>query len=599
MSYRTFKHLLGETSLERKCRFIFGGGILVLVTLSFYWYGQKTESLVIGQKTEAARVRVEQTLANLHIKNFLAEKGLKTFVDEMSGAKSPLNQQARFESRLLSIVPTSDDRRPEDEFEAESLAKFIASAEKAGPTSSGERPIQETWRTIPGRKTYQYVEAIYYRPVCLIECHATRPIPGNKQTFTQVGDLSGAIVVKLPMDQTTKDIHRNRAILISTALVTAILAMVSSYVIVRYVIVKPVKHLRDVSDAIAAGKLNIRSQIQTGDEFEELSHAFNRMLHNLVAMQQELRDVNGDLDKKVDELAQANLALFEMNRLKSDFLATMSHELRTPLNSIIGFSEVLSSNEGLNERQKRYASNIQSSGKMLLGMINDILDLAKIESGKMEVRVEDFSVRDVCEGLTSLARPIAEKKGIDLECRLDEAIPLMHQDPGKLRQILYNLLSNAIKFTPESGKITLTARAEGRFIVLSVSDTGIGIAEEDRERIFEKFRQAVSGGATSILTREHQGTGLGLSIVRELARLLGGDVTLESEVGHGSTFTVRVPLQLAGSRKFEVNLSDERIDLSKARRIEPRGPLPHAPTTGLGPPIRRGVVEPAAGDRRV
>ena len=261
------------------------------------------------------------------------------------------------------------------------------------------------------------------------------------------------VVVKLPMDQTQKDIHRNRAILISTALVTAILAMVASWTIFRYVVVKPLKHLRDVSDAIAAGKLNIRSQIQTGDEFEELSHAFNRMLHNLVAMQQELREVNGDLDKKVDELAQANLALFEMNRLKSDFLATMSHELRTPLNSIIGFSEVLSTNEGLSERQKRYAANIQSSGKMLLGMINDILDLAKIESGKMEVRVEDFSVRDVCEGLANLARPIAERKNIDLECRLDDAIPLMHQDPGKLRQILYNLLSNAIKFTPEGGRV--------------------------------------------------------------------------------------------------------------------------------------------------
>ncbi len=347
--------------------------------------------------------------------------------------------------------------------------------------------------------------------------------------------------------------------------------MFASYVIVRYVIVKPVKHLRDVSDAIAAGKLNIRAQIQTGDEFEELSHAFNRMLHNLVAMQQELREVNGDLDKKVDELAQANLALFEMNRLKSDFLATMSHELRTPLNSIIGFSEVLSTNDGLTEKQKRYAANIQSSGKMLLSMINDILDLAKIESGKMEVRVEDFSIRDVCEGLATVARPIAEKKSIDLDLRLDEAIPLLRQDPGKLRQILYNLLSNAIKFTPSGGRITLSVQADGRFVVLAVKDTGIGIAEEDRERIFEKFRQAVDNGQPGgILTREHQGTGLGLSIVRELSKLLGGDVSLESQVGHGSTFTIRIPMQLAASRKFEVNLTDERIDLSKARRVEPR-----------------------------
>jgi signal transduction histidine kinase len=267
-----------------------------------------------------------------------------------------------------------------------------------------------------------------------------------------------------------------------------------------------------------------------------------------------------------------------MNRLKSDFLATMSHELRTPLNSIIGFSEVLASNEQLNERQRRYATNIQSSGKMLLGMINDILDLAKIESGKMEVRSEDFSIRDVCEALVSLARPMAERKNIDLQSRLDEAIPLLRQDSGKIRQIIYNLLSNAIKFTPEGGRVTLRARVESRQIVIEVEDTGIGIAEEDREKIFEKFRQAGGPGQEDgVLTREHQGTGLGLSIVRELTKLLGGDVHLASTPGQGSTFTIRLPMQLAGNRKFEVNLTDERIDLSKARRVEPRGNLPHLP----------------------
>ena len=156
------------------------------------------------------------------------------------------------------------------------------------------------------------------------------------------------------------------------------------------------------------------------------------MLHNLVAMQQELREVNGDLDRKVDELAQANMALFEMNRLKSDFLATMSHELRTPLNSIIGFSEVLSGTEQL--RRAPAALRQQHPDRpdeMLLSMINDILDLAKIESGKMEVRSEDFSIRDVCEGLTNLCRPVAERKNITLECRLDEAIPLLAAGPGQ------------------------------------------------------------------------------------------------------------------------------------------------------------------------
>ena len=272
--------------------------------------------------------------------------------------------------------------------------------------------------TRPGRTEYQYIQAVYFESTCLMNCHGKdesggrrpdrqpphAPAPDGEHWIpTKVGDLAGAVVVTLPMEQTIKAINMNRAMLITAALITAIVAMLSSYIIVRYVIVKPVKHLRDVSDAIAAGRLTIRSQIETGDEFEELSHAFNRMLYNLVAMQQALREVNNDLDKKVDELAQANLALFEMNRLKSDFLATMSHELRTPLNSIIGFSEVLSAADQLNERHRRYAGNIQSSGRMLLSMINDILDLAKIESGKMEVRSEDFSIRDVCEGLTNLS----------------------------------------------------------------------------------------------------------------------------------------------------------------------------------------------------
>jgi two-component system sensor histidine kinase BarA len=611
VSYRTFKHLLGETSLERKCRFIFGGGILALVTSSFYLYGQKTEGLVVGQMTEAARVLVKPVVALHHAKRL--GKDLESFWDDLAGDHATPNDRRGYDSQVLTLTPARDrDKKPLDDLAALAMEKFLRSAAKEHGrrvpaefrkpyTFSDGEPMEYT-HSLPSRKEYQYIQAVQFEPRCLEGCHPgvdnhqMRDV-GGKYSFVQAGDLAGAVEIRLPMDQTIKDIHRNRAILISTALVTAILAMVASYVIVRYVIVKPVKHLRDVSDAIAAGKLTIRSQIQTGDEFEELSHAFNRMLHNLVAMQQELREVNGDLDRKVDELAQANLALFEMNRLKSDFLATMSHELRTPLNSIIGFSEVLASSDQLSDRQKRYATNIQTSGKMLLGMINDILDLAKIESGKMEVRVEDFSIRDICEALAGLVRSVAERKNIDLECKLDEAIPLLRQDPAKLRQIIYNLLSNAIKFTPEGGRVTLRAHAEGRFVVLAVADTGIGIAEEDREKIFEKFRQAgVPTGGDGVLTREHQGTGLGLSIVRELTKLLGGDVRLESQPGQGSTFTVRIPQQLPGNRRFEVNLSDERIDLSKARRVDRGGPL-----TLLGSPppeapaLRRTPVEPARG----
>jgi two-component system, NarL family, sensor histidine kinase BarA len=612
LSYRSFKHLLGETSLERKCRYIFAAGILVLVTGSFYWYGQKTESLVFEQTTQIAQAQVDPTIWKLHYKAW-GNRDFAPVIDALSQDRSTLDDLGQSETQVINpyeergtgaSTPGTTGKNELSKFERDAIARIVSAAEaqesfrKAGTP----RPKPNTfangtpmWDGKPVDGKYKYVQAVLFQQNCLTTCHANSAdagaeaantddlLPNHMQRLTRqgkykavkVGDLACVVVVSKPMKGYYSAIAQNRAFLIATALVTAILAMIGAFFIVRYVIVKPVKHLRDVSDAIAAGKLTIRAQIQTGDEFEELSHAFNRMLHNLVAMQQELREVNGDLDKKVDELAQANLALFEMNRLKSDFLATMSHELRTPLNSIIGFSEVLSGSDQINERQRRYASNIQTSGKMLLGMINDILDLAKIESGKMEVRTEDFSLRDVCEGLTTLARPITDGKNITLECRLDEAIPLLRQDPGKLRQIIYNLLSNAIKFTPEGGRITLHTRVDGRFAVIEVEDTGIGIAEEDREKIFEKFRQAGGPNASDgVLTREHQGTGLGLSIVRELTKLLGGDVALRSQPGQGSTFTIRIPLQLPGNRKFEVSLSDERIDLTKARRVEPRGSLP-------------------------
>src|SRR5207247_9789137 len=211
-------------------------------------------------------------------------------------------------------------------------------------------------------------------------------------------------------------------------------------------------------------ELNVRTEIQTGDEFEDLSHAFNRMLRNLVSMQDRLRKVNSDLDRKVDELAQANMALYESNRLKSDFLATMSHELRTPLNSILGFSDVLLGTDSLQDKQLRWVGNIRTSGEQLLNLINDILDLAKIEAGKMQVQVEEFSIRDVCEGLLNLFRPLAEEKNIELKEQIATDIPLLRQDPGKVQQILSNLLSNAIKFTPEGGRVLLKVDADPMYV---------------------------------------------------------------------------------------------------------------------------------------
>jgi signal transduction histidine kinase len=197
--------------------------------------------------------------------------------------------------------------------------------------------------------------------------------------------------------------------------------------------------------------------------------------------------------------------------------------------------------------------NIRKSGRMLLDMINHILDLAKIESGRMEIRLTDFSIAQVVGAQCDMARPLTEDKNIDLVMEIEPDLPLMQQDQARVQQIINNLLSNAIKFTPEGGRIRVTAeRNEREQLVLQVSDTGVGIAEEDQQTIFEKFRQGrtamPSGDA---ITREYSGTGLGLSIVKELCRLLEGEVTVESELGAGSTFSVRLPWKLRKLPRLE------------------------------------------------
>jgi signal transduction histidine kinase len=291
------------------------------------------------------------------------------------------------------------------------------------------------------------------------------------------------------------------------------------------------------------------------------------MLRHMTGAQEDLRRVNVNLDGKVDELAQANMRLYELNMLKGDFLATMSHELRTPLNSILGFSEVLGSIDALDEKQKRYVQNIQKSGKTLLEMINDILDLAKIESGKMETRPTDFQISQVVSAQCDMARPLTERKNIDLESHVDGLLPPMHQDQARVQQVLNNLLSNAIKFTPEGGRISVSVRRdESEFMVLDVSDTGVGIAPEDQLTIFEKFRQGKTAmPAGDAMTREYSGSGLGLSIVRELCRLLGGEVSLQSELGKGSTFTVRIPWVLQDQPRLDSAMIEGFEDFTKQR----------------------------------
>jgi two-component system sensor histidine kinase BarA len=271
----------------------------------------------------------------------------------------------------------------------------------------------------------------------------------------------------------------------------------------------------------------------------------NRMLDAAERERAQLIAVNEALDLRIGQLAEANVGLGESNRLKSEFLANVSHELRTPLNSIIGFAdlleEIVRSENSPDPKRIRYIGNIQRSGRSLLDMINELLDMAKIEAGRMEVTVAPASVPDLVEGLQAIMRPLALQKRVDLQLRVPAGIPPVETDAGKLQQILYNFLSNAIKFSPDDGAVIVgveRAERDGDAVVrISVTDHGPGIPEDMQETVFQKFRQVDASH-----TRRAGGTGLGLAICRELAELLGCGVGLVSAPGRGSTFWVEVPM---------------------------------------------------------
>jgi signal transduction histidine kinase/CheY-like chemotaxis protein/CHASE3 domain sensor protein len=305
----------------------------------------------------------------------------------------------------------------------------------------------------------------------------------------------------------------------------------------------------------------------SNEELEEQSRALKESQYRLEQQQVELEQTNSQLEEQAqqlerqrDDLARANVdvehkarEVEQASRYKSDFLANMSHELRTPLNSSLILAKLLADNpnENLTEEQVKYAQTIQSSGNDLLTLINDILDLSKIEAGHVEIRPESVSVERLVNEVVSLFKPIADQKGLTLEASISPNCPgTIRTDRQRLEQILKNLLSNACKFTEAGGVGLRVHSVESDKIAFSVSDSGIGISQEQQHRVFEAFRQA-----DSTISRKYGGTGLGLSISLELSRLLGGGLYLESTIGQGSTFTVVVPEQFASAAVMPRNTS--------------------------------------------
>ena len=245
------------------------------------------------------------------------------------------------------------------------------------------------------------------------------------------------------------------------------------------------------------------------------------------------------------ELEEKSRQLEVADRHKSEFLANMSHELRTPLNAVIGFSEVLIERMfgEVNAKQEEYLQDILASGRHLLSLINDILDLSKIEAGRMELELADFHLPQAIDNAVTLVRERAMRRGITLEVAVDDRLGALRGDERKVKQVLLNLLANAIKFTPEGGRVQVRAAVANGVAEIAVSDTGVGIAAEDQEAVFEEFRQVGTDYA-----KKHEGTGLGLTLSRKFVELHGGKIWVKSQVGQGSTFTFTLPLKRSSER---------------------------------------------------
>jgi signal transduction histidine kinase len=604
--YRSLKRVLGESNLERKCRRLFGLCVGGLILLAFWWVDWIAEDLIDATAQSTGRHLVRTVLFDLHWQQWTFEDNGKKRQQTVEALTHELRQEGySYQIIGLDSIASAADQQPvaatlvhppESPQEREILLRLKKRAEEQlAPSSEASRapieqaeqgrllaaaidevdinPVFEPHR-VAQEGRYDYYQVVYWSNLCL-GCHEGfygRDSQSAAATYAgSVFDPSRTpfrvIRIRMPDTQTRTAINRTRAILLTVGILTVFLAMVALYYVVKYIMIKPLTHLRDVSDVVAQGNLDQRADIHTNDEFEDLAASFNKMLVHLVETQGELRETNVELDQKVDELARLNMQLHEMNRLKGEFLANMSHELRTPLNSIIGFSEVLQSQEALSDKQKRFAQNIQKAGRQLMDLINDILDLAKMEAGKMEVRLSEFRIDNIIHAQCDLVRSLADEKNIDVRLEIEPDMPLLYQDQTKVQQILTNLLSNAIKFTPEGGRITVGARADARgWIEFWVSDTGVGIPASEKEIIFEKFRQGKAVFGRDNLTREYSGTGLGLSIVRELCKLLGGEVSVESELGKGSTFRVVIPWIRTDTPAATAKLAARLEDLSRPRR---------------------------------
>ncbi|MCL2005814.1 MAG: ATP-binding protein [Planctomycetaceae bacterium] len=584
MSRPLSRSLADSRSLEVKCMLFFLVSLTLALVISFVLYLFATYALVREQYPIMANTWAQQHLMEQHWNAFGDrpaddiqsdfQKAMENIILRIRNTKTNTNFIAN-PDRISSIYRTTYETREPDAIELATEFADVLAMDRFAPhlpdsqPFNPDTPAQYIWR-FDENSAYHYFEEVRMSTDSLcIRCH--HPF--------EHGELMGLIHVEIPLTSMPRTTQKYIAYMLTAAIISIVLAMIAVNIVIRWLVIKPLRNLHAVAESISRGEIKKRVDLRTGDEFEMLAGAFNRMLGHLDETQGKLRKANMELESKVNELAHQTVRLYETNQIKSDFMATMSHELRTPLNSILGFSDVLGSIATLNDKQKKYVENINTSGKSLLTMINDILDMAKIEAGRADVQPSTFSIASIVSAQTDMAKPLIDKKNIRLLLEIESNLPPMKQEESRIQQILNNLLSNAIKFTPEGGRITVSVRylaavptpapnvpppiagaamiqpPSRDMLELKVVDTGVGISEADQLIIFEKFRQGTSSAEGNTMTREHSGSGLGLSIVREICKMLDGEIGVSSQLGVGSTFTVLLPWTLDSRPRIGSDIS--------------------------------------------
>ncbi|MGH7845764.1 MAG: sensor histidine kinase [Candidatus Binatia bacterium] len=360
----------------------------------------------------------------------------------------------------------------------------------------------------------------------------------GKQVFSSwslIRDLGWAVFVERPVEEVYRPLYASLARTSGLLLVGLGMALVASLFVARR-IVRPLEALRKGVERIGGGDMNLRLDVKTGDEIEVLAEEFNKMTAHL-------REAYSGLEQKVaertQELSIANKRLKELDRLKSDFVSNVSHELRTPLTAIKGSVDLLLRKVpgSLNEKQTQYLTWVSANTQNLATLIDDLLDLSKIEAGKIELKATRVSLGGLIHEVVETLRPVAMEKSVVLEVESSESSILVWADRDKVTQILMNVIGNAIKFTPSSGKVTVSTANDGfKWVQVSVNDTGPGFPPEETQKIFEKFYQVAANGK-----QKPKGTGLGLAITKALVELHGGRIWVESEVKRGSRFSFTLP----------------------------------------------------------